>query len=116
VHLQQGDLMAAAVYLRAAFESRLKNVCCDCRLKIPYQPDPRRLKADELWNAIVAEQQARQANKKANFIDPQLMNDVEAVRSVVLNRLSHSGTPGLTEAEMRHALEVIRRLQHHTFR
>jgi hypothetical protein len=44
------------------------------------------------------------------------MNDVEAVRSVVLNRLSHSGTPTLTSSEVKMALGTVRRLQSHHLR
>jgi hypothetical protein len=43
------------------------------------------------------------------------MNDVESVRSVVLNRLSHSGTPLLTSSEVKMALATMQRLQHHRF-
>lgn len=44
------------------------------------------------------------------------MNDVESVRSVVLNRLSHSGTPLLTSNEVKMALDAVQRLQHHHFK
>ena len=46
-----------------------------------------------LAGPVVERQKTREATGDVDFIDPGLMNDVESVRSVVLNRLSHSGTP-----------------------
>jgi energy-coupling factor transporter ATP-binding protein EcfA2 len=115
-HLRNGDLMAAAVYIRAAFETRLKNVCRDHSIKVPYKADPRDVKADHLWQEIVERQKSRQANGQIDFIDRTLMQEVETVRSTVLNRLSHSGVPSLTSAEMDEALRIIRKLQSHEFK
>lgn len=44
------------------------------------------------------------------------MNDVEAVRSVVLNRLGHAGRPTLTSHEVKLALDTVWRLQRHHFK
>lgn len=115
-HLQAGDLMAAAVYIRAAFETRVKNVCREPGIRVAYKPDPRDVRIDQLWEALVERQQARQENGDVDFIDPGLMNDVEAVRSVVLNRLSHAGTPLLTSNDVKLALDTVRRLQRHHFK
>jgi hypothetical protein len=115
-HLQSGDLMAAAVYIRAAFESRVKNVCREHGIRVAYKPDPRDVRIDQLWEAIVERQKARQERGEVDFIDLSLVNDVESVRSVVLNRLSHSGTPLLTSNEVKMALDAVRRLQRHHFK
>ena len=115
-HLQSGDLMAAAVYIRAAFETRVKNVCREHGIKVSYKPDPRDVRIDQLWEAIVDRQKTRQAREDDDFIDPGLMNHVETVRSVVLNRLSHSGTPTLTSSEVKMALATMQQLQHHHFK
>jgi energy-coupling factor transporter ATP-binding protein EcfA2 len=116
-HLQAGDLMACAVYIRACFETRLKNVCHDHGVMIAYKADPKDVKTDQLWRGIVTRQQERVARGEIDFIDqPSLINDVETVRSTVLNRLSHSGMPGLVEREVRFALETIRKLQFCTFK
>jgi hypothetical protein len=116
VHLQSGDLTAASVYIRAAFETRVKNVCREHRIKVAYKPDPRDIKIDQLGEAMVERQKARQERGDVDFIDPSLMNDVESVRSVVLYRLSHSGTPLLTSSEVKIALATMQRLQHHRFK
>lgn len=115
-HLHAGDLMAAAVYIRAAFETRVKNVCRDHGIKVAYKPDPRDMRIDQLWEAIVEREKARQERGEIDFINPGLMNDVETVRSVVLNRLSHSGTPQLTSKEVKMALDAVRWLQQYQFK
>jgi hypothetical protein len=79
-HLLSGHLMDAAVYIRAAFETRVKNVCRNHRVKVAYKPDPKDVKTDQLWEAIVERQKNRQANGDNDFIDPVLMNEVDSVR------------------------------------
>ncbi|MBV5330616.1 MAG: AAA family ATPase [Chlorobium sp.] len=116
VHLQNGDLMASAVYIRAAFETRIKNVCRDKGVKVAYKPDPKDVKADQLWNEICDRQKSRKEKGQNNFLDPNLMQDVEKVRSSVLNRLSHSGPMSLTTTEVKDALDIIRKLQIHEFK
>jgi hypothetical protein len=115
-HLQSGDLMAAAVYIRAAFETKVKTVCREHGIRVAYKPDPRDVRVDQLWEAIVERQKARQESGEVDFIDPGLMHEVEAVRSVVLNRLSHAGMPTLTSNEVKMALDTVRRLQQHNFK
>jgi energy-coupling factor transporter ATP-binding protein EcfA2 len=112
-HFQAGDLMAAAVYIRAAFETRLKNVCE--KHGVPVQYNSRNIPANSLWEGIVNRQKHRQAAGEINFLDPTLMNEVEMVRSTILNRLSHSGTPTLVKDEVRFALDTVKKLQQHQF-
>ena len=112
-HFQAGDLMATAVYIRAVFETRLKNVCHDFGVKVQF--DSKNIKTDKLWQGIVDRQKERQTNKQIDFMDQQLMQDVETIRSTVLNRLSHSGTPTLVTKEVRFALETVKKFQQHQF-
>jgi energy-coupling factor transporter ATP-binding protein EcfA2 len=115
-HFLSGDLMAAAVYIRAAFETRVKNVCRDCGIKISYKPNPKDVKTDQLWQGIVDRQKERQEEGKPDFISPDIMKDVETVRSTILNRLSHSETPSLVTKEVQFAMEAIKKLQQHEFK
>jgi hypothetical protein len=114
-HLTANDLMAAAVYVRAAFEARIRNVCRDFGIEIAYNPDPKRVSADKLWEGIKDRQQKRITDAKPNFIVPTLMQDVETVRSTVLNRLSHSGSPTLVKSEVQFALATMKTLEQHQF-
>jgi energy-coupling factor transporter ATP-binding protein EcfA2 len=115
-HFQTDDLMATAVYLRASFETRIKNVCNDNGIKIAYKRNIKDIKADHLWQGIVDRQKEREKEGRANFILPALLADVETVRSTVLNKLSHSGTPQLFKSEVKFALETIKKLQNHEFK
>ncbi len=101
--------------VRAAFETRVRNVYEKEGVDIAFKPNPKEVKTDKLWEGIVKRQQLRQANGKPNFIDPQLMGDVETMRSTILNQLSHSGSPSLGTKDVRFALDTTRRLDKHTF-
>ncbi len=115
-HFQSGDLMATAVYIRAAFETKVKNVCRDCGVKISYKPNPKDVKTDQLWQGITDRQKERQDNGKTDFIPPALMSEVETIRSTVLNHLSHAGTPSLVREEVHFALDTVKKLQQHEFK
>jgi energy-coupling factor transporter ATP-binding protein EcfA2 len=114
-HLEAGDLMACAVYIRACFETRLKNVCSKHHIKVAYKTHRSEIKTNDLWQGILAVQQERKDNGDPDFIGLPLMQDVEAVRSNVLNQLSHSGIPSLVESEVRFALETVKKLQQYQF-
>jgi len=114
-HLAVSDLMAAAVYVRAAFETRVRNVCRDHGVEIAYKPDPNYVTVNKLWEGIVARQAKRQADGKPDFVDPQLMRDVETMRSTILNQLSHSGSPSLGARDVRFALDTTKKLEQHKF-
>ncbi len=112
-HFQSGDLTAAAIYIRSAFESRLKNVCEKHGVQVLY--NSKHIPANSLWEGIVERQKHRQSAGQKDFLDQQLMQDVETVRSTILNALSHSGTPSLVKDEVKFALDTIKKLQHHQF-
>jgi energy-coupling factor transporter ATP-binding protein EcfA2 len=96
-HLAAGDLMAAAVYARAAFETHIKNVCENFGVEVQFKKSSKDFTANKLWDGIIKRQQWRQDNGKIDFIDPHLMRDVETMRSTILNQLSHSGSPSLEQ-------------------
>lgn len=114
-HLHSGDLMAAAVHIRAAFETRVKNVCRDHGVCVAYKPDPKDVKINQLWEAILARQKYRQENGQTEFIDAGLLADVETVRSTILNQLSHTGAPTFDSKEVSFALETVKRFSNHKF-
>lgn len=120
-HLNNHDLRAAAVYARAAFETRLQNVCEDKGVRVPYKKDLKDIKADNLWQAIVQRQRDREKQRQEgnpnvqDFIPPQLEIDVQTMRSTVLNQLAHANPPALTTADVSAAIQTILRLQQHPF-
>ena len=50
-----------------------------------------------------------------DFISAPLAANVETMRSSILNRLSHSGTPTLVKSEVEFALRTVVSLQSHKF-
>jgi len=116
-YLGSGDLKAAGNYTRSAFECRLKNVCQDCGIEIKYKKDLKDVKADQLWNGIVARQRERETATppKSDFIPSGLERDVNAMRSTVLNQLSHAGATGLKPADVLDAIKTVEALYNHAF-
>jgi hypothetical protein len=110
-HLQAHDLRAAAVYVRAAFESWLKQTATTQQIQVPYDPRPDKLTADPLWTRILRRHATLKKAGKGEFLDPNLIPRISAVRSTVLNRLSHSGSSSLTQAELQVALNTIRAMR-----
>ena len=119
-HLATGDLVASAVYTRVAFERRLRNVCEKKGIRVSYKKEQKHFSADALWQGIVERQRDRERLKTQNphvkdFIPSPLEQDIETVRSTVLNQLSHAGAPGLVQAEVSKAIGVVERLCRHDF-
>jgi energy-coupling factor transporter ATP-binding protein EcfA2 len=119
-HLQNGDLKAAAVYARSAFEWKLRAVCQRCGIRISFKPDADKVGVGELWDGIVQRQKERaeQIAKGAqisNFVPDNLTADVETMRSTVLNKLSHTGTSGLVRAEVAAAIATVESIFAHPF-
>jgi hypothetical protein len=59
-HLGDGDLKAAAIYARSAFEWKLHNVCEKHGIKIPFKPDLDKITAAMLWDGIIERQRERE--------------------------------------------------------
>ena len=103
-------MRSAAVYVRSAFEHRLRNVCEDRHVKLDFKHDPKKVSADMLWTAILARHTAMLAQGK-EFLDPGIIPGIEATRSQVLNRLAHDGGVGLTRADVFAAIDSMRKFR-----
>ena len=120
-HLANGDLRAAAVYARAAFERRLQNVCEKNGIDVHYKKDAKDISVDRLWQGILNRQKKREEHRAhghpsaPDFILPDLVRDVETMRSTVLNQLSHANSPGLVQADVVDAIKTVERLFGHDF-
>jgi energy-coupling factor transporter ATP-binding protein EcfA2 len=121
-HLAANDLTAAAVYLRAAFELRLRNTCQKYGIEIPFKKQVKEVKANDLWEGIVARQgkrselQSREpARNHPDFISQALIQRVNMMRSTILNRLSHTNSPNFTRSEVAIARDIVQDLQIHRF-
>ena len=109
-HLNISELRQAALYVRSAFENRLRTVCEDRHIKVEYKADAKNIKADTLWNAILARHADMVANGK-EFLDSAIIPGIEATRSRVLNSLLHDGGVGLTRPDVQAAIDSLRRFR-----
>jgi energy-coupling factor transporter ATP-binding protein EcfA2 len=119
-HLASGDLMASAVYARAAFEKKLRNVCEKNGIEVKYKKDNKEISADDLWQGILARQRARVEFRRNNpgapdFLPHHLQTDIETMRSTVLNQLSHAGAGGLVRADVEVAIRTVEAFDRHNF-
>ncbi|HOW64780.1 MAG TPA: ATP-binding protein [Candidatus Paceibacterota bacterium] len=105
-YLNANDLRSAAVYIRAAFENRLRTICEDKHVKLDFKQDPKKVSADALWTAILSRQREMVAQGNT-FVDPNLVPRIEAIRSQVLNRLAHDGGIGLTTPDVQAAITTM---------
>ena len=105
------DLRAAAVYVRAAFEARLRKICEKNSVLLPFKNDPHKIGAGLLWDTMIAFHNARKKNEGKRLLDDALIPRINGVRSAVLNRLSHTGPPALTEPDVRAAIATIKDFQ-----
>jgi energy-coupling factor transporter ATP-binding protein EcfA2 len=120
VHLANGDLKAAAVYARSAFESRLRTVSEKHGIKVPFKPDADTINAGVLWDGIMLRQREREDQRQKGSQVPDLVpspleSAVETMRSTVLNRLSHGGASGLVQAEVGAAVQTVEKVIAHGF-
>lgn len=120
LHLANGDLMAAAVHARAAYEWKLRNVCEKKGIEVKYKKDSRDISADNLWQGVLTRQRERESRQKVDatvpdFLPAQLEKDVDAMRSTVLNQMSHEGAPGLLANDIGYAIKTIEKLHSHDF-
>lgn len=120
-HLKNGDLKAAAVYARSAFEWKLRKVCEDRGIRLGYKPDAEKVGAGDMWDGIVQRQREREELRKKgttnipDFVPAALEKAVEIMRSTVLNKLSHTGSSGLVPAEVAAALQTVDSVHKHLF-
>ena len=119
-HLANGDLKAAAVYARSAFEWKLRNVCEKYGIKIAFKADVDRIGAGALWDGIIQRQREREEQKAKgvqvhDFVPTDLKIAVETMRSTVLNKLSHTGASGLVHSEVATAITTVESVCVHQF-
>jgi len=108
-HLDRdNDLRAAAVYVRSALEATLRKVCKEQGIMLRYNPNPHDVKADALWKALLRRHVKRRDDLGKQFLDNTLIPRISAVRSAVLNRLSHTGPPALNKPDVLAAIATVR--------
>ena len=120
IHHKNGDLKAAAVYARSAFEWKLRIVCEKYGIKVPFKADADKVGAGVLWEGILTRQREREEQKVkgsvvADFVPKTLETEVEVMRSTVLNKLSHTGSSALVKSEVEAAIKTVEAIHKHSF-
>lgn len=106
IHLSAYDYRAAAVYARAAFETRLKNYCNDKNLPVRYRKDAKQLSSEDLWQAITG----TRGGDGTCHVAPATKAAIESLRKIVLNPLNHAGASSITRAEVEAAIAAVEHL------
>lgn len=127
--LDAGQVKAASVHVRTAFELLLKAACQRFGLSVKYHPDGRKVSASDLWAALQSATYdfvpARECffddkgkvhwnqpkNRRIPLIDPALQKRIQHAVSWVLNPLSHSQSVDRYRAEIEDAVYAIDDLQ-----
>ena len=124
VFLEKGEIKAAAVHVRSAFERVLKDACCDLHVPVKYHHDPRKVPASELWAALSSKTYKAPAKTcsglkqgkpirwitkevEVSVVPQQLANRINHSVSWVLNPLSHSQTVDRYRREIEDAIYAV---------
>jgi hypothetical protein len=123
--LEMGQVKAAGVHVRAAFETILKSACYAFGLPVKFHADPRKVPASDLWSALRAAEYDvvppmnyvvngkgqlvswQPKTKRERVVPPALVQRIEHAVTWVLNPLSHSQTVDRYRVEIEDAIYVI---------
>lgn len=123
--LDAGQVKAASVHVRTAFEDLLKFACQQLRLPVKFHASPRKMPASDFWAALKAAtydfKPARQcafdgkgkihwwesAPVKNHVVPPALQKRIEHAVSWVLNPLSHSEGVDRYRSEIEDAIYAV---------
>jgi len=107
-HYSNSDYKAAAVYLRSAFEEMIKKFCDeDNTLKVNYHRNSSEYNTADFWDVV------KTASNKQNilYVSEELARQVESIRKILLNPLSHAQIKSVHSSEMRDALIILEKLK-----
>jgi energy-coupling factor transporter ATP-binding protein EcfA2 len=106
-HLDAGDLRAAAIYIRAAYERELKHFCNKFNLPVRYCENTKDQKAEDFWRVV----KAQKRKDGSDLLTPQVITNVESFRSTIVNQLSHTAPVNLVRSEVEKAYRSISTLR-----
>ncbi len=106
-HLDNGDLRASTIYIRAAYERELKHFCEKCDLPIRYCENHKDQKAKDFWNVV----KAQKLKNRSDLLNAKVITDVESFRSTILNQLSHTAPVHFVRSEVEKAHLAISKLR-----
>ncbi|BAZ12708.1 DNA replication and repair protein RecF [Calothrix sp. NIES-4071] len=107
-YLQANDHKAAAIYLRTAFEVKIKWFCENLNIAVRYREKPKELDTNDFWEPI---KNAKNSDGTPKYIDEDLVFHVELYRSCIMNPLSHAQLVIAPRREIQDAIDIVERLE-----
>lgn len=126
--LLKGEVKAAAVHVRTAYELVLKKACERLKIAVPYKPNPAKIPASDMWDALKSAEFDYQPpplcfvdgkgknitkiapKKQLSYIPKNLVVQVEHSVSWILNPLSHSQSAQSYKNEITKAVLTVEAL------
>ena len=108
-YLQAHDHTAAAVYLRKAFEVRIKSFCEKMNLRVKYRERAKDLDTNDFWEPIINAKNSDGTPK--NYISTALISLLDQHRTFIMNPLSHATLAFAPAREIQDAIDTMRRLE-----
>ena len=99
-YLSVNDHKAAAIYLRTAFEVKIKWFCEKMNIRVKYREKSKDLQTNDFWDPI-----------KLKYIDKALAFKIELYRSLIMNPLSHAQLAIAPRQEIQDAINTVERLE-----
>jgi hypothetical protein len=99
---------AAANYARSAVEAALRHICEKRHVAVPFRSDPQKHSAEEFIDALRGEKLRK--GSSWHLIPLRDQAELRALRSTVLNPLSHFNPTTVTGSEIRRAIAVAEKL------
>lgn len=106
-YLLANDHKAAAIYLRTAFEVKIKWFCEKMNIPIKYREKIKDLQTNDFWEPI---KNAR-ADNIPKYIHATLASDIELYRTFIMNPLSHAELVIAPTREIQNAIDTVERLE-----
>lgn len=107
-YLQANDHKAAAIYLRTAFEVKIKWFCEKMNIAIKYREKPKDLNTNDFWEPI---KNTKNSDGTPKYVDEDLAFHVELYRSFIMNPLSHAQLAIAPRQEIQDAINTVERLE-----
>lgn len=110
-HLKEGDLKAAAIYIRCAYERCIKKFCDEHHLAVRYCENPKEQKSEDFWRAVNLLVTEKTYEDGSPILIEEVIKNTEFFRSTILNQLSHTAPINLHKQEVNDAYTAITNLQ-----
>ncbi|MEG4064957.1 AAA family ATPase [Microcoleus sp. SVA1_A1] len=108
-YLDNHDHKAAAVYLRTAFEVKIKWFCEEMSIPIKYRERSKDLDTNDFWEAIC---NARNPDRTPKYnISEFLIFDIKLYRTFIMNPLSHANLAIAPTGEIQAAIDTVKELE-----